>query len=239
MDNTLYKESRHRSLSTSATRFAFKALLLMALCIGMASCQNEGYDTGDSEYSYITAELALLHTNSNKAVAYATLDDGSSLQFASKFTTKWTDKADTVYRALLYYDKALDGSTTVKARGVTQVPVIGVVKQEEVKNMCTDPLGIESVWMAKNKTFINLSLLLKSGTTESDNRQSIGLVELSRSVDADNRKRVVLQIYHDQGSVPQYYTVQQYASVDLTKLDADIVEIKANTYNGVKRFIVE
>lgn len=238
MDNTLYKESRHRSLSTSATRFAFKALLLMAL-IGMASCQNEGYDTGDSEYSYITAELALLHTNSNKAVAYATLDDGSSLQFASKFTTKWTDKSDTVYRALLYYDKALDGSTTVNARGVTQVPVIGVVKQEDVKNMCTDPLDIESVWMAKNKTFINLSLLLKSGTTESDNRQSIGIVELSRSVDADNRKRVVLQVYHDQGSVPQYYTVQQYASIDLTKLDADIVEIQANTYNGVKRFVVE
>lgn len=238
MDNTLYKESRHRSLSTSATRFAFKALLLMAL-IGMASCQNEGYDTGDSEYSYITAELALLHTNSNKAVAYATLDDGSSLQFASKFTTKWTDKVDTVYRALLYYDKALDGSTTVKARGVTQVPVIGVVKQEDVKNMCTDPLDIESVWMAKNKTFINLSLLLKSGTTESDNQQSIGLVELSRSVDADNRKRVVLQVYHDQGNVPQYYTVQQYASIDLTKLDANIVEIQANTYNGVKRFVVE
>lgn len=238
MDNTLYKESRHRSLSTSATRFAFKALLLMAL-IGMASCQNEGYDTGDSEYSYITAELALLHTNSNKAVAYATLDDGSSLQFASKFTTKWTDKTDTVYRALLYYDKALDGSTTVKARGVTQVPVIGIVKQEDVKNMCTDPLDIESVWMAKNKTFINLSLLLKSGTTESDNRQSIGLVELSRSVDADNRKRVVLQVYHDQGNVPQYYTVQQYASIDLTKLDANIVEIQANTYNGVKRFVVE
>ena len=177
MDNTLYKESRHRSLFTSATRFAFKALLLMAL-IGMASCQNEGYDTGDSEYSYITAELALLHTNSNKAVAYATLDDGSSLQFASKFTTKWTDKADTVYRALLYYDKAIDGSTTVKARGVTQVPVIGIVKQEDVKNMCTDPLDIESVWMAKNKTFINLSLLLNSGTTETDNQQSIGLVEL-------------------------------------------------------------
>lgn len=238
MDNTLYKESRHRSLSTSATRFAFKALLLMAL-IGMASCQNEGYDTGDSEYSYITAELALLHTNSNKAVAYATLDDGSSLQFASKFTTKWTDKVDTVYRALLYYDKALDGSTTVKARGVTQVPVIGVVKQEDVKNMCTDPLDIESVWMARNKTFINLSLLLKSGTTESDNQQSIGLVELSRSVDADNRKRVILQVYHDQGNVPQYYTVQQYASIDLTKLDANIVEIQANTYNGVKRFVVE
>lgn len=238
MDNTLYKESRHRSLSTSATRFAFKALLLMAL-IGMASCQNEGYDTGDSEYSYITAELALLHTNSNKAVAYATLDDGSSLQFASKFTTKWTDKVDTVYRALLYYDKALDGSTTVKARGVTQVPVIGIVKQEDVKNMCTDPLDIESVWMAKNKTFINLSLLLKSATTESDNQQSIGLVELSRSVDADNRKRVVLQVYHDQGNVPQYYTVQQYASIDLTKLDANIVEIQANTYNGVKRFVVE
>ena len=50
-------------------RFAYTALLLLALSLGMASCQNDGYDTGDSAYSYITAELVLLHTNSNKAVA--------------------------------------------------------------------------------------------------------------------------------------------------------------------------
>ena len=72
-------------------RFAYTALLLLALSLGMASCQNDGYDTGDSAYSYITAELALLHTNSNKAVAYATLDDGSQLQFSNKFGLKWAE----------------------------------------------------------------------------------------------------------------------------------------------------
>ena len=144
-------------------RFAYTVLLLLALSLGMASCQNDGYDTGDSAYSYITAELVLLHTNSNKAVAYATLDDGSQLQFSNKFGLKWAEEADADYRAL----------------------------------------------------------------------------EQCRSTDADGKQHVVLEMYHNQGGVPQYYTVQQYVSVSLTELNADVVEIQANTYNGKKSWIVE
>ena len=32
-------------------KLAYTALLLLALSLGMASCQNDGYDTGDSAYS--------------------------------------------------------------------------------------------------------------------------------------------------------------------------------------------
>ena len=220
-------------------RFAYTALLLLALSLGMASCQNDGYDTGDSAYSYITAELVLLHTNSNKAVAYATLDDGSQLQFSNTFGLKWAEEADADYRALLYYDKPLDGSTSVKARGVTPVPIVSISKPEKVEQMYTDPLGIESVWVAKNKTFLNMSLLLKSGSTDGDTQQTVGLVEQGRSTNADGKQHVVLEMYHNQGGVPQYYTVQQYVSVSLTELNADVVEIQANTYNGKKSWIVE
>ena len=105
--------------------------------------------------------------------------------------------------------------------------------------MYTDPLGIESVWVAKNKTFLNMSLLLKSGSTDGDTQQTVGLVEQGRSTDADGKQHVVLEMYHNQGGVPQYYTVQQYVSVSLTELNADVVEIQANTYNGKKSWIVE
>ena len=42
-------------------------------------------------------------------------------------------------------------------------------------------------------------------------------------------------LYHDQGGVPEYYTVQQYVSIPSPLLkDADTVELTLNTYNGKK-----
>ena len=42
-----------------------------------------------------------------------------------------------------------------------------------------------------------------------------------------------LKLYHDQGGVPEYYTVQRYASIDTKDLgDADVVSITVNTYGG-------
>ncbi len=210
------------------------ALAFASLLLATASCTNEGYDTGDGKYSYLTADFALLHTNGSKAVVAASLDDGTELSIANPFTVDFAAKADTVYRALLYYDKT-DGTSaasSVKARNVAQVPVLSVVPIADVKQMHTDPLGIESVWTAKNGKYINMSLLLKSGSADGDNRQTIGVVLESSTVGSDGKRHAVLRLYHDQGSVPEYYTVQQYVSVDAAQVDADIVEIHANTYDG-------
>lgn len=228
-----YTQSRRRSLTTSVARFVYVVMLIATMSVGLASCSNDGYATGDNGNSYLTADLALLHTNSSKAAYAATLDDGTLLQITNPFVTKWMEKADTIYRALLYYDKTDDTNTQVKARSVVQVPVMGVAKAADVKEMYTDPLDVESVWTAKNDTYINMSLLLKSGTaSDVDARQSIGLVLEQAYTDGDGLRHAVLRMYHNQNGVPEYYTVQQYASVDAKQLGADVVELHVNTYKG-------
>ena len=138
-------------------------ILLMAMAAAMfASCEHDGYESGDGSLSYLTAELAVLHTASNRSATSADLDNGTTLSISNPFTTSWMAKADTVYRALLYYDVATDGSKTVKARSVSSVPVLRPVDQNKVKEMHTDPVGVESAWAAKSG-YINLSLLLKAG----------------------------------------------------------------------------
>lgn len=209
-------------------------ILLMAVAAAMfTSCEHDGYESGDGSLSYLTAELAVLHTASNRSATSADLDNGTTLSISNPFTTSWMAKADTVYRALLYYDVATDGSKKVKARSVSSVPVLRPVDQNKVKEMHTDPVGVESAWAAKSG-YINMSLLLKAGKTDGEDAvQTLGLVDCGTTVGDDGKRTRHVKLYHDQGGVPEYYTVQRYASIDIKDLgDADVVSITVNTYNG-------
>ena len=105
-----------------------------------------------------------------------------------------------------------------------------------MKTLRTDPVGFESLWMSKNGSYINLSLLLKSGKTEVDDAlHALGIVSHGTTTGADRRRTLHLTLYHDQGGVPAYYTVQQYVSIPTQLLEeADTVELTLNTYNGKK-----
>ena len=105
-----------------------------------------------------------------------------------------------------------------------------------METLRTDPVGFESLWMSKNKSYINLSLLLKSCKTEADDAlHALGIVSHGTTTDADRRRTLHLTLYHDQGGVPAYYTVQQYVSIPTQLLEeADTVELTLNTYNGKK-----
>lgn len=209
-------------------------ILLMTVAVAMlASCEHDGYESGDGSLSYLTAELAVLHTASNRSATSADLDNGTTLNISNPFTTSWMAKADTIYRVLLYYDVATDGSKNVKARSVSAVPVLRPVDQNKVKQMHTDPVGVESAWAAKSG-YINLSLLLKAGKTDGEDAvQTLELVDCGTTVGDDGKRTRHVKLYHDQGGVPEYYTVQRYASIDIKDLgDVDAVSITVNTYNG-------
>lgn len=210
------------------TIFAATATLLTAL----AACTNDGYDTGDGQLSYLTAALATLHTGPNKLVTAADLDDGATLTLTKAVAVGWATKADSTYRALLYYDA--NGTTTVRARSVVQVPVLRPMAADRVEQMRTDPVGLESAWMAQSGAYLNLSLLLKAGKADDNGAtQTIGIVSRGTTADGDGRRTAHVELYHDQGQVPEYYTVQRYASIDMRDLGSpDAVEITVNTYNG-------
>lgn len=221
-----------------------QSLAVIAFLITLTACTSESYDAGDGPNSYLTADLVLLHTSQDKSVRSALLDDGTTLQFSNPFAQEWLARPDSVYRALLYYDKTVATSATadsnptatsiVRARSVRPVPVLRPV--EDMKTLRTDPVGFESLWMSKNKSYINLSLLLKSGKAEGDEAlHALGVVSDGTTTDAAGSRTLHLTLYHDQGGVPEYYTVQQYVSIPTQLLEeADTVELTLNTYNGKK-----
>lgn len=210
---------------------------LVTLMPLVAACTSDRYDSGDGTNSYLTAETMLLRTSADGSVRSALLDDGKSVDFSNPFSAEWIEKPDTLYRALVYYDKTpSDASTTpiVRARSVAQVPVLGVMEAADVENMRTDATGFQSMWMSANGSYLNISLLLKSGKTDgSDAIQTIGIVSNGVTTDETGKRTLHLMLYHDQGGVPEYYTVQRYFSIDARSLgDADCVELTLNTYKG-------
>ena len=77
-------------------------------------------------------------------------------------------------------------------------------------------------------------MLLKAGKTDGEDAvQTLGLVDCGTTVGDDGKRTRHVKLYHDQGGVPEYYTVQRYASIDIKDLgDVDAVSITVNTYNG-------
>ena len=211
---------------------------LAVLTATLAACTTNNYDAGDGTNSYLTAELAMLHTAADATVHAAVLDSNTPVRFANPFRLDWAQKPDTVYRALLYYDKPTTTTEakgfTAKARSVVAVPVLSPVAASEVKQMHTDPVGFESLWLSKNGEYINVSLLLKCGTPSGDNvRHQIGVVSRGITTADDGQRTLHLTLFHDQGAMPEYYTVQQYISIPTASLhDADRVVLAVNTYEG-------
>lgn len=114
---------------------------------------------------------------------------------------------------------------------------MAVHKPEDVKDMTDAPLGVESVWKAKNGKYVNVALLLKTGKMDDSSQgQAIALVCDSFSDTEDGRKVAELRFVHDQGGVPQYYTSRVYVSIPMAEFsDVDKIDITFNTYNGTVR----
>lgn len=201
----------------------------------LASCEMDAYDKGEGEYSLMTAEMVDAHVGSDKYVDYVETDQGDRLNMDPHFTVKWIDTADTTYRAILYYNQTEAGkATTVSMSKVGVLP-----PQDSVRGgIKTDPMHIESIWMSKNRKYLNLRMRLMTGATDDeDARQKIGLVN-DKEASTDNHARLLL--CHDQGGQPEYYSATSYASIPLAGIEADTLTLTINTYDGMidRTFVV-
>ena len=83
-----------------------KRLLPLASCLFLIlACETDSYEKGEGKYSLMQADFAELTVNSQKEAVAFTTDDGDSYQLESPFTVKWIETPDTVYRAIIYYNK--------------------------------------------------------------------------------------------------------------------------------------
>jgi len=203
------------------------ALLCLLL---ITACTIDAYEKGEGAYSQMTAELVEAYIGSDKYVGQVETDQGERLTLQQPYTAKWIQTADTTYRALLYYNKVRAG----EAEPVSMSRVGVLLLHDSIKGgMKTDPLYIESAWIAKNRHYLNLRLRLLTGSTDDEAAQhSIGLV---RDTVASTPSHLRLQLYHDQGGCPEYYSFVTYASIPLADIKADTITLDINTYNGVVR----
>ena len=102
--------------------------------------------------------------------------------------------------------------------------------KEKVK---TDPLTLESIWISKNKRYLNASVYLKVGSTDDEEAiHKMGVVCDTIMAHADSTRTLHLRLYHDQGGVPEYYSQRTYFSLPLSELHADSIRFSINTYKG-------
>ena len=208
-----------------------KKSILFLLATVLAACQVDSYDSGDGEYSMLTADFVEAHTSQASAVDYAVTDGGDSLVMQQPLSADWADKADTLYRAILYYDHA--EGTAVQARSIVQVPVLRPNPPSAFGTVRTDPVDLESVWLSPSGKYLNIGLYVKVGEGGPQGaRHTVGLVCDSVGVSQAGGRTAYLRFYHDQGGVPQYYSSKTYVSIGCASLRADSVELAVETYDG-------
>jgi hypothetical protein len=206
-------------------------LLLLLAVMAVAACEQEVYDKGDSTYSYVRADFVEAFVGSDQYVSYVITDDDERLTLKTPYTAKWIQRADTSYRAVLYYNIGTQPEVVSLAR-------VSTVSIREARNfktgIKTDPLGLESVWMAGNKKFLNFCVILKTGAVAADSiTQTLGMAGDTIITDGQGRRTYHLRLFHAQGDVPQYYSQRAYFSVPVSGVEADSLQVSVNTYDGV------
>ena len=197
------------------------------------ACSNDSYDMGDGEYSYLRADFSEVHTTAEKTISWAVNDDLDTLIFTKNVTADWALKADSAYRALLYYNVSDDKVEPVL---VSRVPVLKVLDIKDTVAYKTDAVKFESSWLSRGGRYLNLGLYLMIGKTESTAQlQKIGVRRLSAEKVGGEYKSISFLLTHDQNGVPENYSSRCYVSIPVDSLAPNaVINVAVNTYDGEK-----
>ncbi len=210
----------------------FLGVMVLALLFAV-SCTENSYETGDGGYSYLRADLADVSCGEKGRMRYALTDDNDSLVFQPVYECSWMTKADTTYRALLYYSRKEVEVDLPSVSCISAQQVLVLRPLTEVKTKATDPLSWESAWIGSNGNYLNLGLYLKTGKAdEEDKRQSLGVV-CDSIVERGGEHEYFLRLLHSQNGVPENYSTRIFASIPLEYFQTgDVVTLRVNTYDG-------
>lgn len=209
------------------------SLLLLAFPL-FVSCSNDSYETGDDELSYMRADFVEAHTAAKGEFDTAVTDDGDALTISPHATGSWAQKADSTYRALLYYNKVADAKA-VEPVQIVRVLVANYSKTTRPDTLKTDPLTFESAWKSKNGKYLNIGFLLKVGKSDTEKNpvQYLGIRKDNVTTDASGVRHVYITLTHNQNNVPQYYSSKGFLSLPLSDEDkSSVFHITINTYSG-------
>lgn len=207
-------------------------LFCFIVALVLAGCTNDAFKTGDSEYSYLRSDFIEATTNNTSAIVSAITDDGDTLLLSPSLRAKWVEKADTTYRAQLYYRKK---DISIEPITLSKVYVLSILQRPETDTITTDPVGFTSAWIAKTNKYINLELAMKSGKIDTDKQPLQSLAVGMKSVESlkNGGKKYTLRLLHKQNKVPEYYTVRTFVSIPTTFFHkGDSIVLHIDTYKG-------
>lgn len=208
-----------------------KTFHLFALLLLFVSCETDHYDTGDGKYSYLNADFGEVQTVAANEIATAVTDEGVSLVFQPHVNSSWAVKADTTYRALIYYNKVENGVTNAYA--ISQVPVVKALITERPDTVKTDPLTFESAWISQNGKYLNIGFAVKTGIADGiDALQRIGIWQTALETDTEGTRHLYLRMTHSQNGVPEYYSSRGFLSLPLADFEDCQIHLSVNTYQG-------
>lgn len=204
---------------------------MMIAMAALAACENESYESGTGSLSLTTADFVEVYTDGSAAVSRVVTDDGEQLSLSHAPAAEWINRPDTVYRAVLYYDRTADEA--VSPVSVVPVPVLRPVPAAQFEAIRTDPVRFESLWASAGGRYINIGIYLKNGTTgDADSRHTVGIILDGVTRNADGTSTARLRLYHDQGGVPEYYSTRYYISIPGEAVGADSAAVTIATYDG-------
>ena len=205
-----------------------KRLSVWAVVLFFIACTTDNYDTGDGKYSYLRADFVEAHSSEAGFIDYALSDTADSLSFSTPLSASWATKGDSIYRALLYYNKVDTGALPIT---ISRVPILQIRTTTRPDTLKTDPVTFESIWMSSNRKYLNLSLSVKTGKSDGQTAtQSIGLFRK----EATAGHTLYLQLTHNQNGVPEYYSSHVYLSIPMNNISTGTtIHLVLNSYNGI------
>ena len=216
--------------------------LVSALMLGLlaAACTHEGYESGNGKYSFLKAEFVEAHTIRAQQMDYAVTDNDERVAFEPYAEAAWATKADTLYRALVYYNRPEEGQATPVQ--VVKVLVIKPLKSNRPDTLRTDPIAFQSLWKSQNERYINIGFSVKTGRKQADEDtfHTMGMRLDSITYAPSGRRQVYITVLHSQNDIPEYYSIEGYMSLPLTEEDRrSTFHFTLNTYKGVVKRVVE
>lgn len=212
----------------------------VVLLMLLAACEQEVYEKGDGEYSYMRADFVEAFVNADMQVSRVVTDNDDELPLTKPYSADWIKRPDTTYRAVLYYNKVENRAEPLSIARITTLTLRN--DSNAVSKWNPDPIGMETVWVGHNLRYLNLGLVLKTGAIDKDAKpQSIGMLNGGITVNEDNTRTLQLLFNHHQGDAPEYYSQRAYVSLPLSGIAADSVRLTVVTYNGtvVRTFSIQ
>lgn len=214
--------------------------LLAGALLLATGCSQDSYQKGEGKYSLMQADLVEAFTTSSATIERVTTDDGEELRLETPYSDSWASRPDSVYRAVLYYNKVETSGSETVARVVRLGQVLTPSIRQPAyfkEGVKTDPVRVESVWLSRSGKYLNMTLLLMTGSSSDyeQKRHVIGMATDTTLAHADGTATCCLRLYHNQAGVPQNYTQRTVVSVPMTGVKADSVQLTINTYEGPVR----